>query len=199
MNERIHTIKRAPSAGVRVKEEYTRLLLLSGLILLLLPGVSAGGGHQVPLPTAVTSGERWASLYARVPLSFELNQGQTDARVKYLARGPGYTVFLTPSEAVLKLSARTPERKGSASASPVVRLKLVGANPAVHVVGEEELAGQSHYFLGKDPRRWHTHIPRYAKVRYGGLYGGVDLVYYGHQGELEYDFEVAPGAEPGRI
>ena len=119
--------------------------------------------------------------------------------MKYLARGPGYTVFLTPSEAVLTLSSRTPAGKGAASASPVVRLKLVGANPAVRVSGEEELPGQSHYFLGKDPRRWHTHIPSYAKVRYGGLYGGVDLVYYGHQGELEYDFEVAPGAEPGRI
>jgi hypothetical protein len=134
-----------------------------------------------------------------VPLSFEVNQGQTDGRVKYLARGPGYTVFLTPSEAVLRLASGPPAQRGSAAASPVVRLQLVGANPAVHIVGEEEQAGQSNYFLGKDPNRWHTHIPSYAKVRYGGLYEGVDLVYYGHQGELEYDFVVAPGADMGRI
>ena len=199
MNELSHLTKRAPGAGVRVREARVCLLLLSGLITLLVPGLSAGGDNKALLPVAGASGERWANVYAHLPLSFELNQGQTDGRVKYLARGPGYTVFLTSSEAVLKLASKDPGGRDDASASKVVSLKLVGAKAATRVVGEEELGGQSHYLVGKDPSHWHTHIPSYAKVRYGGLYDGVDLVYYGHQGELEYDFEVAPGTDPGRI
>jgi len=142
--------------------------------------------------------QRSADFYTRLPLRFELNEGQTDRRVKYLARGAGYTLFLTSNEAVLALRSPAPPGKPDA-ASPVVRLKLLGANPELRVTGEAELPGQSNYFLGKDARQWHTHVPNYAQVRYRGLYGGVDLVYYGHQGELEYDFVVAPGADPGRI
>jgi hypothetical protein len=181
------------------RAEMLSAVLLLGLIGLGTPAMSAGWGDKTPTQTGVTSPGKSVALYTHVPLSFELNQGQTDRRVKFLARGLGYNVFLTSNEAVLALHPTASAGKATNSASPVVRLKLVGANPEVRVSGEEELAGQSNYFLGKDPRRWRTHIPGYAKVRYGGLYGGVDLVYYGRQGELEYDFVVAPGADPGRI
>ena len=82
----------------------------------------------------------------------------------------------------------------------VVRLRLVGANPNAAVAGEDELPGKVNYFIGNDPKKWRTNVPTYAKVKYRDVYPGVDLVYYGNQGgQLEYDFVVAPGADPGAI
>jgi hypothetical protein len=75
-------------------------------------------------------------------------------------------------------------------------MKLVGANPHAKVSGLEELPGKSNYFIGNDPNNWRTNVPNYAKVKYADVYPGVDLVYYGNQGRLEYDFVVAPGADP---
>jgi hypothetical protein len=82
----------------------------------------------------------------------------------------------------------------------VVRLRLVGANPKAEVSGADELPGKANYFIGNDPKKWRTNVPTYAKVRYENVYPGIDLVYYGNQGgQLEYDFVVAPGADPGAI
>jgi hypothetical protein len=85
------------------------------------------------------------------------------------------------------------------SAQAVVRMQLLGANPAPQVVGLEELPGRSNYFIGNDPKKWRTNVPTYARVKYANVYPGVDLVYYGNQGQLEYDFVVQPGADPSRI
>ncbi|MBZ5627191.1 MAG: SBBP repeat-containing protein, partial [Acidobacteriia bacterium] len=78
-------------------------------------------------------------------------------------------------------------------------MKLIGANPAAKVVGLEELPGKSNYFLGKDPKKWRTNVPTYARVKYANVYPGVDVVYYGNQWQLEYDFVVSPGADPQAI
>lgn len=78
-------------------------------------------------------------------------------------------------------------------------MKLVGANPNARVAGLDELPGKSHYFLGNDPKKWRTSVPNYAKVKYRDIYAGVDLIYYGNPRQLEYDFVVAPGADPGVI
>jgi beta-propeller repeat-containing protein len=126
--------------------------------------------------------------FGRRPLAFEENRGQTDARVKLLARGDGYGLFLTSYEAVLALKD-----------GPPLRLRWEGARPAPRVSGERELPARSHYFLGNDPARWRTEIPSYEKARYQGLYPGIDLVFYGNPRQLEYDFEVAPGADPGKV
>ena len=149
--------------------------------------------------------------YGKLPLSFEASQGQTDARVKFLSRGAGYKLFLTSDEAVFTL------RGGGAKADPpavrgqlhpkadapattaVLRMKLLNANRAAKVTGVDELAGSSNYFIGNDPKKWRTNVPEYAKVKYEGIYSGIDLVYYGNQRQLEYDFVVAPGADPHRI
>jgi hypothetical protein len=80
-----------------------------------------------------------------------------------------------------------------------VRLQLLGSNPDPRVVGVEELLGKVNYFTGNEPRNWHTNIPTYAKVKYENVYPGVDLVYYGNQRQLEYDFIVAPGVDPSVI
>jgi hypothetical protein len=146
--------------------------------------------------------------YGKLPLIFEVNQGQTDPQVKFLARGPGYTLFLTSGEAVWALHKASAPKKdfvavktqppGDAK-SAVIRMRLRGANPAAEVSGLDELPGKSNYFIGNDPTKWRHNVPTYAKVRYGRIYSGVDLVYYGNQRQLEYDFIVAPGADPHRI
>jgi hypothetical protein len=136
--------------------------------------------------------------------ALEANQGQTDTQVNFLARGPGYALFLTPSEAVLGLQkpAAAGASPGAAAPAPggdVLRMQLVGAAATPQVVGLDQLPGTSNYFLGNDPAQWHTDIPNYARVEYQGVYPGVDLAYYGNQRQLEYDFVVAPGATPGVV
>lgn len=130
--------------------------------------------------------------YGKLPLSFEPNQGRTSGQVKFLSRGPGYTLFLTSTEAVLAL------RKGE-SAPSVVRMTLIGANKNSRVIGVDSLPGRSNYFIGSDPKKWRTGVPHYAKVHYREVYPGVDLFYYGKQRQLEYDFVVSPGADSRAI
>jgi hypothetical protein len=170
--------------------------LLLGLIQLLPPNVRAEAANGVPSGSEASWAAGRLAWYSRLPLSFEPNRGQTGAPVKFLARGLGYTLFLTSDEAVLALQASA--RAGAGKAA-VVRLKLVGAAGEARVSGERELAGRSNYFLGKDPRGWHTDVATYAQVRYREVYRGIDLVYYGRQGRLEYDFVVGPGGRTRQI
>ena len=130
-----------------------------------------------------------APAYARLPLSFEANVGQTDARVKFLSRGAGQTLFLTPTEAVLLL-------KGSETP---LRLSLVGASMNAEIAGVDRLRGTANYFTGNDPSRWRTNVSTYGKVRYGSIYPGIDLVFYGNPRQIEFDFVLAPGADASRI
>ncbi len=85
------------------------------------------------------------------------------------------------------------------TAQSVVRMQLLGANPAPQGVGLKELPGKANYFRGNDPYKWRTNVSTYAKVKYAAVYPGVDLVYYGQSHQLEYDFVVAPGADPTAI
>ena len=78
-------------------------------------------------------------------------------------------------------------------------LLRVGANPGPEIVGADTLPGKSHYFIGSDPQKWVTNAPTYSQIKYRGVYPGVDLIYYGNQRQLEYDFVVAPGADPNPI
>src|SRR5438874_538553 len=94
---------------------------------------------------------------------------------------------------------RSQTPSSESQAPEVLRMRLVGANRAVKVKGLDELPGKSNYFSGKDPKKWRTNVPTYAKVKYEGVYPGIDLVYYGHQRKFEYDFVVGPGANPKTI
>ncbi len=163
-----------------------------------------------PAKTPTANKPQVVENYGKLPLSFEANHGQTDNRVDFLSRGSGYTLFLTPTEAVLALRKPAASEVGAAAevskveSNPdteeaVLRMKLVGANPSPQVSGLEELPGKSNYFLGNDPSKWRTNVPQYAKVQYEDVYPGVDLVYYGNQRELEYDLVVAPWANPEAI
>jgi hypothetical protein len=143
---------------------------------------------------------RVAEAYGNLSLSFEPNQGQTDSRVKFLARGAGYTLFLTNREAVLTVgTARSGEQTNRVPREATLEMKLVGANPKPIVSGMDEQPGKADYFIGNDPKQWKTNVPNYARVRYQNIYPGVDLIYYGNEGQLEYDFLVAPGTDPKAI
>ncbi|MFZ0200648.1 MAG: choice-of-anchor D domain-containing protein [Candidatus Sulfotelmatobacter sp.] len=145
-----------------------------------------------------------------VPLTFEMNQGQSDPRVKFLSRGSGYKVFLTAGGMVLSLrpsQAFAVDSTGTAAASnqshpagnTTLQFKLVGAAQNPTIVGESPLPGRVNYFIGRDPAKWRTNVRTYARVRYKNVYPGIDLVYYGSHQQLEYDFAVAPGADPNQI
>jgi hypothetical protein len=140
--------------------------------------------------------------YGQLPVRFEANVGQTDAQVQYLARGSGYALFLTGNGAVLSLTntpATAADGTPASSTGVVLAMNLVGANPQAQVAGQDPLPGTTNYFLGDDPSQWRTGIANYGQVAYQDVYPGVNLVYYGNQQQLEYDFDVAPGADPGAI
>jgi hypothetical protein len=139
---------------------------------------------------------RLSETYGRLPLRFEANHGQTDPQVDFISRGDRHVLFLTPLEAVLAFAPPPSRAEGSGA---VLRMRFVGANPEPRVKGLEELPGKTNYFIGNDPALWRANVPTYGKVRYEGLYAGIDLIYYSHRGHLEYDFVVRSGADPSAI
>lgn len=154
-----------------------RPLPVAYAIILLSPSVITETFHPGP---------KTAEAFGRLPLHFEANLGQTDPQVRFLARAPGYTMFFTPQEAVLSRP------------SGDVRLRLNGAHPHTPE-GVNPLSGRTNYFLGNNPAMWQTDVPQFSKVRYRQAYPGIDIVYYGNQRQLEYDFVIAPGADPAAI
>jgi hypothetical protein len=159
-------------------------------------------GHASATPKSNTPSAHVDPDFGKVPLSFEPNQGQTDAKVQFLSRGQGYALFLTPGEAVLELQKSGGKKVDAAQALPtpsVLRMTLVGADAKAAVSGAQPLPGTSNYFIGNDSSKWKTAVPTYQRVAYSAVYPGVDLVYYGNQRQLEYDFVVAPGADAAKI
>jgi len=150
--------------------------------------------------------------YGKLPLSFEANRGQADKQVKFLARTASSSLLLTNNEAVLTLAREEKAKNSSKAKQPLafneeptrritstIRMKLLNANPNASIIGLEEQQAKSSYFVGSDPKQWTTDVPNYAKVRYEQVYPGIDLIFYGNPQKLEYDFVVAPGAEPKQI
>ncbi len=175
----------------------THAALLAGMSALLCipPALPAqAGAASRPAAAAV---RRQAQLkakleaYGRLPLSFEPNRGQAPPAARYLAHGAGYTLLLTAKGAVLALAGQ--------GKPTTVRMRLAGVRQQPVFSGRQELAGRVNYLIGNDPARWHTQIPLYRQVRAANVYRGIDLVYYGNRGRLEYDFVVHPGADPGAI
>ena len=164
--------------------------------------------------------------FGRLPLSFEANRGQADESINFLARGPGYTLALSPTEAAFALAPQSSQlaesdqprelvertavgdlrKAGSSGASysappppTVLRMNLVGANRDAGGAGLDALEGKVNYLIGNDRTQWRTDIPTFGRVRYHEIYPGIDLVYYGNQRQLEYDFVVAPGTDAQMI
>ena len=149
--------------------------LAAGAIFL----VGAGSQHRDAAAAAQSS-------VVRLPLSFERNAGQTDSRVDFIARGPGYTVWLMPGEVTLALR------------DEVVRIGVEGANGRTRAEGLRQLPGKANYLKGRR-QDWRTGIATFGQVRYRDVLPGIDQVFYGRQGRLEYDFVVGPGADPRAI
>jgi len=177
-------------------------------------GRSVIAASQASKVSATKDDPKWSAAYGKLPLSFEENQGQTAREVRYVSHGSGYELFLTPQEAVLALqpnvpcdlsplhrtaTLRSPRKTPRAGQVTAIRMRLEGANPDAQIAGMDQLPGRTNYFIGNDPKNWHTDVPSYARVKYEGVYPGVDLVFYGNQRRLEYDFVVAPGADPKSI
>ncbi|HZL25415.1 MAG TPA: Ig-like domain repeat protein [Acidobacteriaceae bacterium] len=177
------------------------VLLLAALATLGVPLCHGAAG-----PKAAPRAAHVDRNFGKVPLSFEKNQGQADARVQFLSRGQGYALFLTPGKAVLELQKPSaaaahanPFSAAPATQSATLGMKLLGGNLKAAVSGEDLLPGTVNYFAGSDQSKWKTALPTYQRVSYKAVYPGVDLVYYGNQRELEYDFVVAPGADAAEI
>ncbi len=180
------------------------VLLLAGSVLLgfgsrryaQMPVAQAAAS---PIPTALRPPSHAKpdarAVLGQLPLIFEPNHGQADPGVKFMSRGAGYSLFLDNSGAVLDMQTGHSARGRS---EHVVRMKLVGANPAALAAGSDPLPGKSNYLIGNDPQKWHRAVPQFAGVHYDHVYRGIDLLFYGNQGHLEYDFKVAPGADPSQ-
>jgi len=180
----------------------------------LEPKAAAAGPSGRSWGTAFSTPRKVGEQFDASPLRFEENRGQASKDVRFLARANGAMLFLTRSAAVLtlplaqtdepKLKSGPPQRLfnrtgiGTVSHS-ILRLELAHHNPNVRPLCSELLPGVSNYFLRDDPTRWITHVPNCAKVRYENVYPGIDLVYYGNHQQLEYDYILAPGADPDRV
>jgi hypothetical protein len=146
-----------------------------------------GGDQRPPASRGLTPGQA-AQAYGRLPLAFEANLGQADPAVRFTAAGAGYRLALTPTEAVLRV-------EGTA-----VRLSALGANPDAAMESLEPLAGTVNHIHGRDPARWVLGAPTFGRVAVRQAYPGIDMVWYGtNDGHLEYDFALAPGADPAPI
>jgi hypothetical protein len=135
-----------------------------------------------------------------LPLSFEPNAGQADTDVRFLARAPGMIVYFTDDGIAMSLHRRDRNAgRNAPTARAMVKMKLAGARPPLEVRGLDAQPGVSHYFIGDDPKGWRTNVPHYGRVSLTSVYDGIDLVSYGNQRTLEYDFVVAPGADPNQV
>jgi Beta-propeller repeat len=186
-----HLLKFNVSA-LRVRQLIVANLIAISLAILFsaLSLTDRASKRAVQRPDGDHAGEartRVAETYGKLPMMFQANAGQTDARVKFTARGPGYSLFLTPGEAVFVLSQK--------SAQAVLRMNVTGANEQPTVSGMDELPTKVNYFGGSDSSQWQTNIATYGSVRYSQVYPGIDMIYHGNQRRLEYDFVVAPGAD----
>lgn len=175
------------------------------------PAIATSG---TPATFSQRKDARWVEAYGKLPLAFERNEGQTDPRVRFISRGGGYQLFLTADEAVLSLRRskaghvspldrftrlRATHKGHSQDVVSVVRMHLDGANNAAQIEALDQLPGKTDYYVGNDPKNWRTDVPSFARVKYHQVYPGVDLIFYGNQRRLEYDFVVAPGADPKTI
>jgi len=227
MSRMVSTIRsgiRTTTSAVRNSSAFKASLILTVCVNMVCGPVVASSAlpvrftnteraHKPPADTGPSSSvpeQKKRELIAQknlshLPLSFEANTGQTDARVKFLSRGSDYGLYLTSDEAVMVFhSQKQPDDKienahSLAKRREVMRMKLVGADEDIQPQGFDELPGKTNYFVGNDPAKWRTDVVNYRKIKYDEIYPGIDLVYYGNTGELEYDFIVAPHADPTAI
>jgi hypothetical protein len=171
-------------AGQQVKGEHAR----GGEVL----GAARPVSPSTPLRNR-PEGRRAVETLGQLPLRFEMNRGQFSPETQFAARGLGYGLSLGATDAVLSL-------RGPKDTASTLRMSLVGGHSDARVAGLDPVPGVINHYRGSDPAAWRTDVQAFARVRYTGVYDGIDLVYYGSdQQRLEYDFEVAPGRDPAAI
>ncbi len=167
-----------------------------------LLGTICVGALAISLGWAGIRGGPRVHEWGPIPLTFEQNRGQAPEDWRFLARGPGAAILIRNSGMEIQLR---PAASGTTSEAALpetlsrVRLQFEGANPQARVAGLEAREGKVHYYLGSDPANWLVSIPTFARVRVQELYPGIDLLYYGNQGKLEFDLVLEPGAHPELI
>ena len=180
----------------------TCVRLILPLTVQLLVASASFGAESAPAPASSDSdgvqesGAEAIRGYGRVPLSFEENVGQADGRVQFVSRGAGYELALAPTDLSILISSASDKIFSERS---LLRIRFPGSDTKSTAQAVDPLPGRSHYYLGRDPNRWRTDIPHYRKVLYKSVYPDIDLLYYGNQGQLEFDFVLAPGADPTEI
>ncbi len=175
----------------------------STVLLLTLVGTTALAQASAPSTQPVSPAPAKKSVrYGQLPLSFEPNVGQSSHEVQWLSRGQDYTLFLSGPDAVLEVSRVAPDAKHGGAAkvdTTALRMNLLGGNLTSASTGEEPQTGKVNYFTGNNSADWHRNVSLFGRVRLRQVYPGIDLAYYGHQGQLEYDFIVAPEADASAI
>ncbi len=166
---------------------FALVLNLSGPI-----NLQAGDPPESRFSPRDTPDIRAAVPFGKLPLVIEENRGQADSHFRYLARAPGYTAFFADTEIAFLIH-------DDSSRTANVRMRITGAASAVHPRGLDLLPGRSHYYIGRDPRQWHTNVPQYAGVQYADAYAGIDLEFHGKRQAVEFDFLVHPGADVSAI
>jgi uncharacterized repeat protein (TIGR01451 family) len=194
--------------------QFASVLLQGGVSAQTAPQAGPTSGPKTGDGSAVSAQDKkkLAASAIKMPLFFEANEGQAAPSVRFLTRSGGYTMYLAPTETVLvegKNGSASGDkfRKGFTalradtknSKQSVLRMELLGANSAPEFQGLQELPGKVNYLIGKNEAAWHTNVALFSEVHMARVYPGVDLLFHGDQRQLEYDFIVAPGADPGRI
>ena len=147
---------------------WTCLLIAAGLILRGAPSREPPSARQT-VPANVEA-------LGVLPFRFERNLGQADPRAQFVSRGRGYTLFLSPGEAIFVVGGSLGQR--------VIRMKFAGADSSAVAEGESELPERSNYFVGGDPDKWRMQIPGFGRVRYKEVYPGIARDREGNQGVL---------------
>lgn len=148
-----------------------------------------------------------SEIYGRLPIRFERNDGQTEKQADFLAKGKNSSMFLSSTGALLSMQntksrgqvTKEQRRHETPQSIRLLHMRLVGANSQAKGYGLNELITKSNYFIGNNKEKWITDIPNYSMIEYRNVYPDIDLCYYGNQGKLEFDFMVAPHADPGVI
>ncbi|MGC2062980.1 MAG: SBBP repeat-containing protein, partial [Thermodesulfovibrionales bacterium] len=176
------------------------------LFIILAVPLYGGVAHSIVSADLGSPIMKPAGSFEMLPLAFEPNLGQADPKVRFVGRGNGASFLFTSDSVIFRVSRRLsnpkPGEKSILSGSFVtdsVRLSLVGVSPGATISGGGLLPGKSNYIVGDDPSRWRKNVPMFSKIRYEGIYPGVDLIFYGNQRRLEYDFVVAPGVDPSIV
>ncbi len=187
-----------------------RTAQFASLTFLVLPAILAGLTARAPVAIDLHASQHSApnplTSIQNLQLAFERNKGQSAREVQFISRALHYTVFLEAHRATIvflgvglhPVKKQALVTKGVAD-SEFVSLRLLQSNRTAVPLTEEPLLAEANYFLGSDPSQWRTHVPLFGRVHYRSVYKNVDLVYYGNEAQLEYDFVVRPGGDPQSI